>query len=96
MCYYCGEPAGNIKVTRESLCSICQKELKVCLNCRFYDEGAHWDCKENISEQVIEKDRANFCEFFMYVDRVDEKYQQKLKKDLEEARNKFLKLFGND
>ncbi len=96
MCYYCGEPAGNIKITRESICENCRKDLKVCLNCSFYEQGAHWDCRENIPEQVIDKDRANFCEYFVYTDRIDKKYQEKLKKDLEEARNKFLKLFGDE
>lgn len=38
--------------------------MKVCLNCRFYDPSAHWQCRERISEPVREKDRANFCDFF--------------------------------
>ncbi len=96
MCYYCGEPAGELKITRSSLCPACKKELKVCLNCKFYEEGAHWDCLENIPEQIVDKERANFCEYFVYVDRINRKYQEKLQKDLEEARNKFFKLFNDD
>ena len=96
MCYYCGESAGNMKITRESVCSICHNDIRVCLNCKFYEEGAHWDCRENIPEQVIIKDRANFCEYFVYVDRINKKYQDKIKKDLEEARGKFLNLFSDE
>lgn len=96
MCYYCGKSADNLKITRESICESCKKDLKVCLNCKFYEPGAHWDCHENIPEQVIDKERANFCEYFVYVDRTDEKHQEKLKKELEAARDKFLKLFGDE
>ena len=62
-CYNCGTEFEN-KVYRNTECSICGKDAKVCLNCRFYSPGSHWDCSENIREAVREKDRANFCDFF--------------------------------
>jgi hypothetical protein len=37
----------------------------VCKNCDFYSPGAHWDCRETISEPVREKDIVNFCEYFV-------------------------------
>lgn len=24
----------------------------------------HWDCRETVPEQVIDKERANFCDYF--------------------------------
>ena len=41
-----------------------EKEKHICLNCRFYLKGAHYDCRENIDELVKDKDRPNFCEYF--------------------------------
>ena len=38
--------------------------MKVCLNCRFYDPAAQWECRESIAEPVRDKGRANFCDFF--------------------------------
>lgn len=53
------------EIRKRSLCEHCGAELKVCYNCRFYDPAAHWECRESISEPVREKDRANFCDFFV-------------------------------
>ena len=41
------------------------RDKHTCLNCRFYQKGAHYDCKENTDELVIYKDRPNFCDFFV-------------------------------
>ncbi|MCK5196928.1 MAG: hypothetical protein KAR21_01170 [Spirochaetales bacterium] len=62
-CYNCGE-IFELRVYRNTECPSCGKDAKVCLNCRFYSPGSHWDCSENIREAVREKDRANFCDFF--------------------------------
>ncbi len=62
-CYNCGEEF-EVKVYRNTECYSCGKDAKVCLNCKFYSPGSHWDCSESIREAVREKDRANFCDFF--------------------------------
>ena len=38
--------------------------MRVCLNCRHYDRSARWECREEISEAVRDKERANFCDAF--------------------------------
>jgi len=68
MCYFCGEKTEG-PVYRNSTCPACGKDLKICLNCKFYEPGAHWDCRETISEPVREKDRANFCDYFVLTHR---------------------------
>ena len=66
-CHFCGTAIENPReVYRSSTCSSCGKDLKICLNCRFYSPGAHWDCSESIDEMVRDKDRANFCTFFSF------------------------------
>lgn len=52
------------KPGRQEECPHCFAPLHVCLNCRFYDEFAHNQCKEPQAERVPEKDRANFCDYF--------------------------------
>ena len=95
MCYYCGKSTDEA-ITRSSLCSSCRKELRVCFNCKSYKKDAYWDCAEDIPEQVTEKDRANFCDFFVYTNKVDKEKQEKNKKAKNDAKDNFLKLFNNE
>ncbi len=67
VCHACGAVVENPReVYRNSTCPRCTKDLKVCLNCKFYSPGAHWDCSETIDEPVADKERANFCTFFVF------------------------------
>jgi len=54
-----GEPIG-----RSARCPRCQAELRCCLNCRFHDISSYNDCAEPMAERMLEKDRANFCDYF--------------------------------
>ena len=38
------------------------------LNCRLHDSGANNQCREPQAEWVTDKDKANFCEFFEFLD----------------------------
>lgn len=64
-CYRCasGLPRDE-SVGRGAICPSCGAEVRVCRNCAFYTAGAHNDCREPGAERVVEKERANFCEFF--------------------------------
>jgi len=62
-CYFCGHESDG-KVFRNTLCLNCGKELKICLNCQFYDTAAADQCREPQAERVVDKDRSNFCDFF--------------------------------
>jgi predicted RNA-binding Zn-ribbon protein involved in translation (DUF1610 family) len=100
-CHFCGTVIENPReVYRSSACPHCGKDLKICLNCRFYSPGAHWDCSETIDEPVNEKDRANFCTFFSFADKKKAPEGQKTdpqKPDArQQAKKKLDKLFGND
>jgi len=59
------------------------------MNCDFYSETSHWECRESISEAVQDKERSNYCDFF------------RLAKTAEEQKNNdnnidaFNKLFGD-
>ncbi|MDA3955558.1 hypothetical protein [Oceanispirochaeta sp.] len=62
-CYFCGKESTE-KVYRNSLCSECGKELKICYNCIHFDKASANQCREPQAEKVVEKDRANFCDYF--------------------------------
>jgi hypothetical protein len=47
-------------------CPHCYADLKACLNCAHYDSSSQWECRESISEAVLEKSKANFCGEFQY------------------------------
>jgi hypothetical protein len=96
-CHFCGTVIENPReVYRSSTCPGCGKDLKICLNCRFYSPGAHWDCSETIDEPVNDKDRANFCTFFSFHD-AKKNAPDAGKPDVrKQAKDKLDKLFGND
>lgn len=98
MCYYCGSPISDRhEVARTERCEECGRDLHVCLNCRFYRPGAHFDCAETIDEPVVDKDRSNFCDSFS----VDPKYRGRTegrgadRAREESARKRFSGLFND-
>jgi len=38
--------------------------LHACPQCRFYAPGQYNDCREPQAERVLDKEKANFCDFF--------------------------------
>jgi len=64
-CFHCGR-AIEVKerVGFRDECPQCERPLHVCRNCGFYEPGLNNDCRETQAERVVEKDRANFCEYF--------------------------------
>jgi hypothetical protein len=54
------------EVGRKDECPHCHADLRCCLNCKFYDRSAPKQCREPIAELVREKDRANYCDHFLF------------------------------
>ena len=52
--------------TRKSTCPKCGNDLHVCLNCRFYAVSAHNKCSEPKAEFQRTRDKANFCDYFVF------------------------------
>jgi len=66
-CHRCGkELVVEDRVGRREMCPACGVDLHVCLNCRFYDPGVYNTCREPQAERVLEKERANFCDYFAF------------------------------
>lgn len=65
-CHYCGGPVGeDVTIGFRDTCGRCGRDLHVCRNCRFYDPGAYNACREPQAERILDKERANFCEYFV-------------------------------
>jgi predicted RNA-binding Zn-ribbon protein involved in translation (DUF1610 family) len=68
-CHHCKQELDiPRKVGRTEPCPHCGADLHVCLNCRFYDPAAYNQCHEPQAERVVDKDRSNFCEYFIFGD----------------------------
>ncbi len=66
-CTFCKNEIEVIdKVGRQDVCTHCQHDLHCCKQCRFYDQTAYNDCNEPQAERVIDKEKANFCEYFVF------------------------------
>ena len=53
------------KVTRQDVCPHCNRDLRCCKQCKYYDQSAYNECKEVSAERIVDKERANFCDFFL-------------------------------
>ena len=93
VCWNCGASLKHElqPLSRRAVCVVCEVELHVCRLCQFYDPRVSDQCTEERAEQVREKDRANFCDYFKpkagaYVARDDSRART--------ARNRLEGLFG--
>jgi predicted RNA-binding Zn-ribbon protein involved in translation (DUF1610 family) len=63
-CWSCNAGLAASDYGRENNCLTCGKATRVCRNCRWFAPGRPNDCEEPIAEEVMDKERANFCDFF--------------------------------
>ncbi|MBW1888428.1 MAG: hypothetical protein JRI52_08785 [Deltaproteobacteria bacterium] len=65
-CYFCKKKISiEEKVGRRDTCPHCHRDLRCCKQCKFYDQKAYNECKEVAAERIVDKERANFCDFFL-------------------------------
>lgn len=69
-CWKCGAELKDIllspgrRVARLAECPHCHAELHVCRACIFYAPQVAKQCRETVAEEVKDKVRANFCDYF--------------------------------
>lgn len=66
VCWKCGASIAELPLPlgRRDECPACHAELQVCRMCRFYDPRLAKACREPMAEEVKDKERANFCDWF--------------------------------
>lgn len=65
-CWKCGHALDDVPLPlrRRDECPACGTDLHVCRMCEFYDPSVAKSCREPIAEEVTDKERANFCDYF--------------------------------
>ena len=65
-CWKCGALARDepMPLGRETRCRACGKDLHVCRQCTFYDTTKGKSCAEPVADEVLDKERANFCGYY--------------------------------
>lgn len=94
-CWKCGSELKNILLpfSRYEECSHCKADLHACVSCKHFDESISDACREDRADFVLDKDKANFCDFF----RVNPKaWRGNDNSEAAAARAKLAELFGED
>lgn len=66
ICHHCRtELSIQGFISRSDECAQCGSDIHSCLNCDNYDPYAHNKCREPQAEWVTDRDKANFCDFFI-------------------------------
>ena len=65
-CWNCGHSLNDVPrpISRHATCSKCFNELRCCRLCRHYDPQRTAQCFEERADPPLQKENANFCDFF--------------------------------
>ena len=94
-CWKCGASLEEIPqpLARLAECLACSAELHVCRMCEFRDLNVANQCREPIADEVKEKERANFCDYFQ--PRADA-FTAQDDSEARKSQNELDVLFGGD
>ena len=92
-CWNCGKELKNLLLpfSRYEECSYCNADLHVCIACKNYEPSISDACKEDRADFVLDKDRANFCDYFKVNSRA---YKKQDNSKARKERAKLAELFG--
>jgi hypothetical protein len=83
--------SGGIEIGQK--CPNCEADLHSCVNCQHFDPSARWQCRQEITQPVAKKRKANECELFAPKSVME--FESESTKSPEEARAAFDDLFGH-
>ncbi len=65
-CFRCGAALDRLSLplSRRDECPECSIHLHVCRMCRYFDADVPKQCREDDAEEVFEKEKVNFCEWY--------------------------------
>jgi hypothetical protein len=66
VCWRCGAGLAGLALpmSRYAVCRACNSPLHVCKLCEFYEPKWRSGCREDRAEDVRDRERANFCDYF--------------------------------
>ena len=94
-CWKCGTELRRLILpfSRYEECSTCKADLHACMQCRNYQASVANSCTEDRADFVLDKDKANFCDFFKPNKHA---YKAKDVAAANKARSKLAELFGEE
>ena len=65
-CWQCGVALADLTLPlgRLDRCKACGADLHCCRQCQLFERSAYQQCREPTVEEVRDKQRANFCDYF--------------------------------
>ncbi|HSM31112.1 MAG TPA: hypothetical protein VK854_10460 [Woeseiaceae bacterium] len=93
-CFRCGASLASLSLplSRRDECPECAAHLHVCRMCRNFDPAAVRQCLEDDAEEVADKERVNFCEWFAPTEGA---FDPAAKAEADRARQSLDALFGD-
>lgn len=66
ICWKCGAALDDLPqpLSRRAECPACHAELHACRLCRHFAPDKAKQCREPVADEVKDKTRANFCDWF--------------------------------
>ena len=94
-CFRCGASLSELSLplSRRDQCPACSADLHVCRMCAHFDASVPRQCREDGAEDVAEKERPNFCDWFKPSDAA---FDPARKSEAEAAEAALAALFGDD
>jgi hypothetical protein len=94
-CYRCGESLSDLSLplSRQDQCPSCNADLHVCKMCEFFDARVPRQCREDGAEDVTEKERQNFCDWFKPSETA---FDPARREQAQAAEQQLAALFGDD
>jgi hypothetical protein len=63
-CWNCRKGLLPNEYGRQDVCSQCGQDTRVCKGCEYYDSSMNNGCREPQADRVVDKEKANFCDYF--------------------------------
>lgn len=94
-CYRCGASlaALTLPLSRHDQCPDCSADVHVCKMCEHFDKNVTRQCREDGAEDVTEKERPNFCDWFKPSHAA---FDPSRKTEADTAQDALAALFGDD
>ena len=94
-CLRCGASLSSLSLplSRRDQCPECDADLHVCKMCLHFDKTVPRQCREDGAEDVTDKDRPNFCDWFKPSASA---FDPDAKSEADAAKDALAALFGND
>ena len=93
VCYRCGESlaALSLPLSMRDHCPKCNADIHVCKMCRNFDPRVARQCREDGADDVTDKERPGFCDWFIPSDTA---FDPDRKSEADAAKSALDDLFG--